>query len=130
MTTFDDLRRICSRLPGASEGDTKGQIGFSVLQKGKHKGFAWSWMERLDPKKARVPNQSVLAIRVPSQSAKELLLASDQVRFFTEPHYNGYPAILVRLDEITPEEIEGLLVEGWRCMADESLVAEYEKMSS
>lgn len=130
MTTIDDLRRICLRLPGTSEGDSKGQIGFSVVQKGKLKGYAWNWMERLEPKKARIVNQRVLAVRVPSQSAKELLLASDEVRFFTEPHYNGFPAILVRLDAISPDEIEGLLIEAWRCMADKSLIAEFDQADS
>ncbi len=126
MTSLQQLRAICLKLPGSIEGDSKGQIGYSVPVKGKHKGFAWSWMERTHPKKARVPNQRILAVRVPSLSAKELLLASDPQKFFTEPHYNGYPAILVRLDEIGPEELEGLLIEAWMTLADKSLRAEYE----
>lgn len=126
MTTLEQLRTICLSLPGSVEDDNKGQIGYSVPHKGKHKGYAWSWMERTHPKKARVPNQRVLAVRVPSLSAKELLLAADPVKFFTEPHYKGYPAILVRLDEIGHEELEELLIEAWKTLADKSLRAEFE----
>ncbi len=126
MTSLHQLRAICLKLPGSIEGESKGQIGFSVIVKGKFKGYAWNWMERTHPKKARIPNQRVLAVRVPSLSAKELLLSSDEGKFFTEPHYNGYPAILVRLDEISPEELKGLLIEAWKTVADKSLVAEFE----
>lgn len=126
MTTLDQLRQICISLPSSVEGENKGQIGFSVPCKGKHKGYAWNWMERSHPKHARVPNQRVLAVRVTSLSAKELLLSSDEGKFFTEPHYNGYPAILVRLDEISPEELKGLLIEAWKTVADKSLVAEFK----
>lgn len=126
MTTLDQLRQICLLLPGSVEGENKGQIGFSVPFKGKHKGYAWNWMERTHPKKARTVNQGVLAVRVPNLSAKELLLSSDAEKFFTEPHYNGYPAILVRLEKITPEELEELLTEAWKTVADRTLIAEFE----
>ena len=54
MATQENVRRIALALPETSEGD--GQFSFSVRNKDKQKGFAWVWMERLDPKKARVPN--------------------------------------------------------------------------
>jgi hypothetical protein len=73
-----------------------------VLNKGKLKGFAWAWNERIEPKKPRVPNPEVLAVRVANQAEKEALLAADPEKFFTEPHYNGFPAVLVRLSSIDP----------------------------
>jgi hypothetical protein len=45
--------------------------------------------ERIDPKKPRVPNPEVLAVRVASLAEKEELLAADPEKFFTEPRYNG-----------------------------------------
>lgn len=107
MTTHDDLRTICLALPGSIEGDDR--FGFGVEVKGKVKGYCWTWLERLEPKKARVPNDRVLAIKTPSLQAKELLLASEPGRFFTEDHYNGYSAIMVRLDLVEPEELVDLL---------------------
>lgn len=116
MATHDDVRRICAKLPGATEG-TGDRFAFGVMVKGKHKGFLWSWAERVDPKKARVVNDGVLAIRLPNLTAKELILASDPEKYFTEPHYDGYPAVLVRLDRATPEDLEDLILEAWRTMA-------------
>lgn len=116
MATLEDVRKICRALPESFEGEGA-QFGFSVLVKGKHKGFVWGWMERIDPKKARVVNNDVLAIRTPGLEAKEVLLGTGHPAFFTEPHYNNYPAILVRIELISPEELEPLLVEAHATMA-------------
>jgi len=91
----DDVRRIALALPDTSEAND--HFRFSVLNKGKQKGFIWAWNERVEPKKPRVPRADVLAVRVVDQVDKEALLASDERKFFTEPHYNGFPAVLVRL---------------------------------
>jgi len=117
MATQADVRRIAMGLPNVEEREER--FAFSVAQsgKGKPKGIAWVWMERIDPKKPRVPNPAVLAIRVDGQDAKEMLLAADPKKFFTEPHYQGYPAILVRLAEIKIAELRELLAEAWRCQA-------------
>ena len=47
----------------------------------------------------------------------------DPERFFTEPHYNGYPAILIRLAAIDTPLLEELITSAWRCMAPKSLAA-------
>lgn len=125
MANIDDVRRIALRLPGAVEG-TGRQFAMEVPVKGKMKGFVWSWAERVDPKKARVPNDGVLAVMVPNLTVKEMLLESNSEKFFTEPHYNGYPAVLVRLEAIDPNELEDLIVEAWRCRASADLLAQFE----
>jgi hypothetical protein len=119
MATQADVRRIALSLPGAEEG--KDRFGFFVTDKGKPKGFAWVWQERLEPKKARVPNKGVLAVRVANNAQKDLIIASDSRKFFTEPHYNGFPAILVRLKEVTLADLRVLLEEAWRCQAPKAL---------
>ena len=124
MATQEDVRRIALALPETSEGE--GQFSFSVRNKDKQKGFCWVWMERLEPKKARVPNPDVLAVRVADQEVKELMLESDPERYFTEPHYNGFPAVLVRLPKIDVDELELLIIEAWRCQAPRALVAAYD----
>lgn len=124
MATQDDVRRIASKLPGALEGDER--FGFSVMVKGKAKGFLWSWAERVHPKKARVINDGVIAITVPNLEAKELLIGSSPERFVEDPHYNGYPAVIVKLADWSPEELEDLIVEGWRAKAPKELVREFD----
>jgi hypothetical protein len=127
VATHDEIRAIALKFPGAEE--TADRFGFHVPLKvkgqTKYKGFAWAWLERVDPKKGRVPNNNVLAIRTPSLEAKELILASDPIKFFTEPHYNGYPAVLVRIAEATKEDFEDLLLEAWRCTASKDLLSKY-----
>ncbi len=88
-----------------------------MLSRGKLRGFAWAWNERIEPKKPRVPNPEVLAMRVASVAEKEELLASDPEKFFTEPHYNGFPAVLVRLPAIDGGELAELITDAWRCQA-------------
>jgi hypothetical protein len=119
-----DVRRIALSLPGVSEG--KEQFGFSVLNEGKPKGFAWVWLERVEPKKPRVPCPEVLAVRVRDQAEKAALLAGDPDIFFTEPHYNGFPAVLVRLPAVTSAQLRSLLVTAWRCQAPKPLVERHD----
>jgi hypothetical protein len=118
------VRRISSKLPGAIEGE--GRFGFSVENKGKAKGFLWSWAQRVHPEKARVPNDGALAIIVPGLGAKEIILGSDPEKFFTEPHYSGFPTVLVRLEAIEPHELEAPIIEAWRRKAPTALVKHYD----
>jgi hypothetical protein len=124
MATQADVRRIARSLPDSSEAQDR--FAFSVRSGRKDKGFAWVWLERLEPKQARVPNPKVLAVRVADQDEKEALIASDPEKFFTEPHYNGYPAVLIRLPKIRVGELRELLTDAWRCMAPRALVAEFD----
>jgi len=128
MADQDDVRRIALSLPDTVEDEDR--FAFSVMNKGKAKGFAWIWMERIQPKRPRVPNSEVLAVRVANQGEKELLLASDDEKFFTEPHYNGFPAVLVRLAAIDADELEELLIDAWRCLAPKPLVKAYDEGAS
>ena len=120
MATRSDVRRIALSLPETVEAE--GHFAFSVRNKKKLKGFAWVWMERVVPKKPRVANPAVLAVRVANLGQKDALLAAEPRKFFTEPHYNGFPAILVRLSEVKVGELRTLLEDAWRCMAPADLV--------
>lgn len=124
MATLEDVRQICSALPGAVEGD--GRFGFGVEVKGKVKGFVWTWMERVQPKKPRVENPNVLAIVTPGLGAKEVLMASDPERYVVDPHYNGFPAVLVRVADFKADELRDLLEEAWRSKASKDLLVQYE----
>ena len=119
MATQSDVRRIALSFPETEEA--RDNFAFSVMNRGKAKGFAWVWQERVDPKKPRVPNSGVVAIRVANLGQRDQILASDSRKFFTEPHYEGYPAVLVRLAEVTTADLRVLLEEGWRCMAPREL---------
>ena len=116
MATRDDVQRIGLSLPETSEDPD----GFSLRVDGK--AFVWQWLERVDPKRARVPNAEVVAVRVGNELEKEALIEMNPAVFFTEPHYDGYPAILVRLPAIDLDLLTMILTDGWRCRAPRRLL--------
>jgi hypothetical protein len=124
MADLNDVQRIALSLPETTMDDEC--IAFSVNNKGKRKGIAWVWMERIHPKQARVPNLSVIAIRVRDLAEKDMLLAARPGTLFTQPHYNGFPAVLARLGAIDVDELEGLIRNAWRCQAPAALVRSFD----
>jgi hypothetical protein len=119
MASQADVRRIALSLPETTED---GGFHFSVAGK----GFAWVWMERVQPKRPRVPNPEVIAVRVANELEKQALLSLDPTVFFTEPHYDGYPAVLVRIPAIELDLLEKVLTDAWRAKAPRKLVAAFE----
>jgi hypothetical protein len=120
MATEHDVRRIALALPEVTEDQDT--LGFAV----RGKGFMWSWKERVVPKKPRVERRDVLGVRVADAGAKQELLAADPGKFFTEDHYHGFPAVLVRLAAVDADELAELLTDAWRAKAPRALVAEYD----
>lgn len=125
MATWDDVHRIALRLPLAEERSSRdGLLAWRV----KDKLFAWERPLRRGDLQAlgdAAPDGPVLAARVPDLGARQALLADDPAVYLTIPHFDGYPAILVRLDAIAPDELEELLVEAWLCRAPKRLAAAY-----
>ena len=111
MASQDDVRRLVLSLPETTEDPN----GFRFFVDGKQ--FAWAWNERIDPKRVRVPNSDVVAVRVGNEFEKETLLELDPAVFFTEPHYDGYPAVLVRLPAIDLDLLGVVLTDAWRLRA-------------
>ena len=115
MPNQGDVRKIALSLPETTEDPNVFRFFVEAKQ------FAWVWLERIDPKKARVPNPDVIGVRVADDRDKQVLLASDREVFFTEPHYDGYPAVLVRLSRIDRARLEEVLTNAWRCRASPRL---------
>jgi hypothetical protein len=116
VATWNDVRRIALALPGTAEQSSRGIPQWRV----KDKGFIWERplrrgdVEALGP---AAPEGSILAARV-----------ADPGVYFTTPHFNGYPAILVRLDRITVAELGELIVEAWLARAPKRLAEEYLRL--
>ena len=115
MATQADVRRVALSLPAVEEASDR--FAFSVRSGGKAKGFVWVWMERAAPQEPRVPNPGVIAVRVANVARRDLMISAEPTKFFTEPHYNGFPAVLVRLDAVSVADLEVLIADGWRCQA-------------
>jgi hypothetical protein len=114
VTTFEDAQRIAL-------GQPRTELVGTVF-KVEGKVFAAVYPERVDPKKARVPNYEVLMVRVADLGDKEAYLKSDPDKFFTTDHYNGYPSVLVRLDQVDETELEQLIREAWMTRAPAELL--------
>jgi hypothetical protein len=121
VPTQDDVRRIAMSLPEVTE--ERGRFAFAV----RGKAFAWVWLERPDPRAPRIPNPDVLAVRVGGEIEKESLIGMDPDAFFTEPHYHGFPAVLVRLPRVAPDLLEELVVGAWRIQAPKRLAATLDR---
>lgn len=124
VATWDDVRRIALALPETSEGASRGLRQWRV----KDKGFVWERPLRpadVEALGGDVPDGPILGARVEHIGAKEALLADDPQVFFTTPHFDGYPAILVRLDRMAPEDLNELITEAWLACAPKRLAKAY-----
>lgn len=117
MVDAEQLQALALALPEVTGGvGENGQIGFEV----GGKGLAWGYLARPAPKARRVLVPGVVAIRC-AMETKELLLEAAPERFFTDDHYRGYPAMLVRLSEIEADELGGLLKQAWKIVAPKAI---------
>jgi hypothetical protein len=124
VATWDDVRRIALALPETSEAVSWEHAHWRV----KDKGFVWERPLRRSDLEAlgdAAPEGPILGARVEHLVAKEALLADDPNVYFTTPHFDGFPAVLVRLDEISVEDLEEVIVEAWLCRAPKRLAQAY-----
>ena len=116
MADWDDVDRLALALPGATAGTSYGNRAWKV----GGKGFVWERPLRKTDLEAlgdAAPEGPILGARVEHPVAKEALLADDPGVYFTTPHFDGYPAILVRLERIAVEDLEELIAEAWLARA-------------
>ena len=127
MPTLDAVRRLALALPGTGEKVSWGSVMWTV----GGKGFVWERPLRqrdvrdLEELGVEVPDGEILGVRVAGEHEKAALVASEPEKFFTIPHFDGYPAVLVRLDAVDGEELAELVTEAWLDRAPKRLAADY-----
>jgi hypothetical protein len=124
VATWEEVRRIALALPETGENSQRGIAQWRV----KEKGFVWERPLRksdLAALGADAPDGPILAAYVPDVGVKEALIADDPDVFFTTPHFDGYPAILVRLDRIKVPDLDELITEAWLVRAPKRLAQQY-----
>ena len=122
MAGWDEVARIALALPETSERPSHGNRSWRV----RERGFVWERPLRAADLHAlgdSAPGGAILGAHVEHLGAKEALLADDPGVFFTTPHFDGYPAVLVRLDAIGLPELEEVIVEAWLARAPARLAA-------
>ncbi len=124
MATWDDVRRIALALPKTSERVSRELRQWRV----EDKEFVWERPLRRREIEALgddVPDGPILGARVEHVGAKEALLADDPRVFFTTPHFDGFPAILLRLDRAAIEDLDEVITEAWLARAPKRLAKAY-----
>jgi hypothetical protein len=124
VASWEDVCRLALALPETSERLSRDRRQWLV----KDKLFVWE--RPLRPKEIEVlgasaPDGPILGARVEHAGAKEALLADDPRVFFTTPHFDGFPAILVRLELIAGEDLEEVVTEAWLVRAPRRLAEAY-----
>lgn len=125
MATWDDVRRIALTLPKSTEGESRGGI-----RQWRVNGKAYVWerpLRRADFEALgdAAPDGPILAAHVPDLGVKQALLESEPDVYFTTPHFDGYRAILIRLEEVDVPELEELVIEAWLDRAPKLLAKKY-----
>jgi hypothetical protein len=121
---WEDVRRLALALPETEERLSRELRQWRV----KERGFVWERPLRradLEALGAAAPEGPILGVRVEHLGAKEALLADEPGVFFTTPHFDGYPSVLVRLDRIGVEELGEVIVEAWLTRAPKRLAQAY-----
>lgn len=114
MATEDDVRRIALSLPEVVEKPWHGTPGFRV----KDKSFL----------RIRSEAEGGLVVFVADLDEKEALLAAEPGTFFTTPHYDGYPVVLVDLARIDVDELTEVIVDSWRVKAPARVRSAHEHL--
>ncbi|MFJ9543473.1 MmcQ/YjbR family DNA-binding protein [Streptomyces sp. NPDC101225] len=124
MATWDDVRHLALALPESGERLSRELAQWRV----KDRLFVWERPLRradLEALGDAAPEGPILGVRVADVGVKEALVASDPGVYFTIPHFDGHPAVLVRLDRIGIAELKELIEEAWLLRAPERLARQY-----
>jgi hypothetical protein len=111
MPTWDDVIATANELPGVEVATSYGTPALRVRGK---------FICRLRT------NPDALVLRVIDLADREALLKGQPDAFFSTPHYDGYPVVLVRLDKVDPVELAELVEDAWRLQAPKRVVAAYD----
>jgi hypothetical protein len=124
VATWDDVARIVGRLALTSEPSPHDwRVGKKLL--------AWERPLRQSDRDALAlsgvepPEGDILGVRVSDEGVKFALIADEPQVYFSTPHFDGYPAVLVKLAEIEPRDLEELITEAWLTQAPRKLVEEF-----
>jgi hypothetical protein len=108
--TWDSVRAIMQRFPGAVEGTSYGTPAFHVRRK---------FLLRLRE------DDETLAVRCDFEERDARMAAAPKAFFITE-HYRAYPAVCVRLSAVKESDLRAVLEQAWRREAGKRLVAEFD----
>ena len=129
MATIDDVRALALSFPETHEkvdGHRGGagwrtRDGLFVWERGPSKAD----LAKLAQLGRSWPEGPVVGVATDGLDAKEALLETFPDAFFTIPHFDGYAAVLARLDGIDPELLREVVTDAWLLKAPKALAQEW-----
>lgn len=129
MATLDDVRKAALALPGVEERVDGHRGGASWRTTAG--AFAWERgpsrtdLVALEALGQAWPGGTVIGVRTDGLDEKQALLETYPDAFFTIPHFDGYPAVLVRLDAIETDHLREVITDAWLLRAPKTLAREW-----
>jgi len=124
MATWDDVASVVGELQLTEERSPhEWRVGKKLI--------AWerplrkSDYDALTAVGVKPPQGDILGVRVADEGVKFALIADEPELYFTTPHFDGYPAVLVKLAAIDERGLRELIVEAWLTQAPKRLVQEF-----
>jgi len=129
MPTLDDVRTIALGFPETFEKADGARGGRSWRTAGGlfvwERGPSKSDLAKLAELGRSWPDGPVIGVRTEGIEGKDALLGSFPDVFFTIPHFDGYPAVLVRLDAIDLEQLREVVTDAWLVKAPKRLAKDW-----
>lgn len=132
--TVDDIHEIARSLPGVSEGGHRGTPGrrAPVVYQVSRRSFIFFRNPRPDAVDPETGERyaDVIVFWVESELEKEAILADSSLPFFTTPHFDGHPSVLVRasrIGELSRDELAGFVERAWLSRAGPRAIASWTK---
>jgi hypothetical protein len=110
--TAAQLKKIALSFPLANEKPSYGKPSFFIAKK---------FFTRL-----RAEDNSLVFI-VDGMDQRDMMLELDSATYHITDHYRDYPAVLVRMERITPDELQAMLERRWRKIAPKKVLREMDE---
>ena len=110
--TFDDIRQIAHKFTGMTDSTSYNTPSLKVRNK----------------MLARVSDDAddVLVMKVPDIQFRDVILSNEPDNYYITPHYQNYPYVLVRLNNIKPDDVEDLIERTWRTLASKTQIKQHD----